>query len=294
MKMKDVLETLISSVTCCTMLPTSAGSNSNSRSRYDHGIVEPPTIPTTTQYYWKRTRSLRPTSDDYLITAAKQGNVDKMKMLIESCNANVNYMNVYEESPLYCACLMGHEYCVRYLLHLNNNDNNNIHGVVVVDVNIADSMGETPLFKATRRNAIQIVKLLLEYGGNGGGSTSHSSSNNQATAADIHKTNYWGDTCFMIATRYGYTDLVKYFIEYFGPGGRDRNAGTSTLKSLLYVRNRCGETPLYLARQCQHHDIYQLLQTALSTVSAGTSDTSAIPTVIQQQQQDNNYTTRTQ
>ena len=301
MKMKDVLETLISSVTCCTMLPTSTSGSRSRGGRYDHGIVEPPTVPTTTQYYWKRTRSLRPTSDDYLITAAKQGNVDKMRLLVESCHANVNYKNVYDESPLYVACLMGHEYCVRYLLQLNHNNSNTntVHvPVVVVDVNLADSMGETPLFKATRRNAIPIVQLLVEHG------SSHPN-HQAAVGADIHKTNYWGDTCFMIATRYGYTDLVKYFMEHFGPGGGDRNAGTSALKSLVHVRNRCGETPLHLARQChQHQDIYQLLQTAVSSTNATTNSPTAIPNIIQhqqhhqqqqqQQQQDDYYTTRSQ
>ena len=178
---------------------------------------------------------VKPTLNENLIAASRKGSLDTTKLLIEAYGANVNHMNFHDESPIYVACQMGHETVVRYLLRECKN--------VLADV--PDNMGETPLFKATRRNAISIVKLLVEHNRNGltGGGVQHGET---VAPVNVNQTNNWGDTCLIIASRYGYTELAKYLLEHGGADAR--------------VKNKCGETPLYLARQCQFKELEEILK----------------------------------
>ena len=123
---------------------------------------------------------------DFLITAARNGDVRNLKRLVSRLVASVNYRDESAggASPLYTAAQYGHKDCVEYLLRLK----------AVVD--LPDNNGETALFKAVRRGSEDIVLILVKHG------------------ANPNVQNQWGDTCLITASQYGYTAVVQYLVDH--------------------------------------------------------------------------------
>ena len=216
---RNMFGVLIGRIICCAAIPSSV--------LFESSSGPSPTSKWEDQYYYYQPSIA---NNDYLITAARQGRLDTTRLLIEAYGANVNHINLHDESPLYVACQFGHTRIVKYLLKKCKS---------VLHVDVPDSMGETPLFKATRRNAISIVRLLVEH--NKTGSPRDIINDGDVEVVDVNNQNYWGDTCLLIATRYGYTELVKYLL---------REGGANP-----YIWNLDSETPLLLAQQGHHKEI---------------------------------------
>ncbi|OBT53419.1 hypothetical protein VE04_07004 [Pseudogymnoascus sp. 24MN13] len=151
-------------------------------------------------------------------------------------------------SPLYYVSLLGIYDAVVYLtkeLKLDLNDvgvrhrtplyaaswKGNIDVVKVLlelgaDVTVADSNGETPLYVASHNGHVDVVKVLLEHG------------------ADVTVANISGWTPLNAASSYGHVDVVRVLLEY----GAD-----------VTVANSNGLTPLYSASVDGYVDVVKVL-----------------------------------
>lgn len=90
-----------------------------------------------------------------IISAAKKGDLAKVKGLIAFDSALVHANDTDGSTPLHCATWKGHVDTVAFLLTAGANvnaQNNNEH------------WGTTPLHAAAHANQAAIAKLLLEYG----------------------------------------------------------------------------------------------------------------------------------
>ena len=120
--------------------------------------------------------------DSPLISASFDGHTEIVKLLLESgADPNIGYRHGY--TPLIFASKKGHSDVVRLLLE---------HGA---DINIRGKYGNTPLILASRGGHSDIVRLLLERG------------------ADINIQNDYGNTPLMSASRGGHSDIVKLLLE---------------------------------------------------------------------------------
>jgi ankyrin repeat protein len=86
-----------------------------------------------------------------LIAAAKKGNVEEVKALLEQ-GADVNATNMAGETPLIWASLKGHTETVKVLVEKG------------ADVNIVSKNGNTALTLAAGWGRAEAVKILLEHG----------------------------------------------------------------------------------------------------------------------------------
>lgn len=87
-----------------------------------------------------------------LIYAAKYGDVNVVKFLVEKCNADVNMLDENHTTPLHIAAIEGNYEVVKYLAE---------HGA---DLNTRDIEGYTPLMNATIEGNFEIVRLLILKG----------------------------------------------------------------------------------------------------------------------------------
>ncbi|XP_050307488.1 ankyrin repeat domain-containing protein 27-like [Anthonomus grandis grandis] len=75
-------------------------------------------------------------------------------MLLISDKANVNLVDCNKNTALHLACDRGHDSCVKALIYSSH----------FVEINLQNSLGETPLFLATKWGYFDIIKILLENG----------------------------------------------------------------------------------------------------------------------------------
>ena len=89
-------------------------------------------------------------TDNLLHSAAKEGNLNNVKYLVETASMNVNAQDEYGETPVYVAAEKGHLDVVKYLVEKE------------ADPNIADLGGITPIYIATQKGHLDIVRYLVE------------------------------------------------------------------------------------------------------------------------------------
>ena len=124
-----------------------------------------------------------------LFTAARFGAVYIVEFLLSTFpyTINIHNLNNLQRSPLFMACFFGRTEVVKLLLN---------HPTMKVSyVNQQESKGYTSLFVAAQNGHIEIVKLLIDYGGD----------------PDIAQHNSL--TPFWIACYRGYDEIVQYFVD---------------------------------------------------------------------------------
>jgi ankyrin repeat protein len=89
------------------------------------------------------------------IKAAKKGDLDTLKILIDMDNALLNTRDKDGSTALHCAAWKGHPEIVAFLLKA---------GADVSSHNTNDHWGTTPLHAAAHANRTVIVQLLLDAG----------------------------------------------------------------------------------------------------------------------------------
>ena len=204
--------------------------------------------------------------------AAYYGHLGMVKVLISEFKANVNACTDSGETPLHQAALNGHSGVVRVLV-----------SEFMADVNSPTNSGETPLHKAARQNHLDVVRVLIsEFKAN---VNTHTIDN--------------GDTPLHLAAYSGHLDMIRVLVSEFKA---DVNACTnygetplhkaaswnnlgvikvlvSEFKANVNARtSNDGETPLHWAAYCGHLDVVRVLLSEFKAdVNAPTSNYGETP-----------------
>ncbi len=122
-------------------------------------------------------------SDNPLIEASKNGNLEEIKELIKNGD-DVNAKDKDGDTALILASIYGHSEIIKYLV-LNG-----------ADVNAKDIDTRTSLMLASvNARDFEIIKYLVLNG------------------ADVNNISYYGDTALILASQYGHLEVVKLLIE---------------------------------------------------------------------------------
>lgn len=162
-------------------------------------------------------------NNKYLFRAAKNGDLNWVRKLVEKKNADINYKNAAGKTVLIKAVTKKRKKVVNYLLLLTDKNSKR-----VVNFDYADNNGQTALHKAAKSGEVVIVKMLIKVG------------------ADKNKQDRSGDTPLHIAIKNGYSDVVKELLL-----GGD--------KVDLEIKNNDGNTPFYQAVKSNYKLIVELL-----------------------------------
>ena len=87
-----------------------------------------------------------------LISAARYGDIVRVKLLLDDKHINVNLQDKFGWTALHCASWNGHLEIVQLLLQDER-----------IDVNIQEENGRTALDVAIRHNKTNVAKLLIQY-----------------------------------------------------------------------------------------------------------------------------------
>lgn len=203
----------------------------------------------------------------YLYRAAKNGELDYVKKLVEKQGADVNYQTSTGNSVLMQAVKFERENIVNYLLSIKDNNQN-----LLVKVDLVNKHGQNALHKVAKQEETVIIKKLIFSG------------------ADKNKQDRHGDTPLHIAVRHGNLNIVKEFFHKhsssgsghekhgsgnLGSGGSGSekhssgNLGSGNLgsghdskkiiKVNLGIKNKKGNTPLHEAALCNYKTIFDYL-----------------------------------
>ena len=179
------------------------------------------------------------------------GHLDVVKLLIPEFEADVNACTNSGVTPLHMAAYMGHLDVVKVLI-----------SEFKADVNACTNSGVTPLHMAAYRGHLDVVKVLISE-----------------FKADVNAHTNSGETPLHMATSGGHLDVVKVLIAEFKA---DVNAQTNSGETLLHEAayrghldvvkvliaefkadvNACtnrGETPLHRAAYRNHLDVVKVL-----------------------------------
>ncbi|MDR1261457.1 MAG: ankyrin repeat domain-containing protein [Rickettsiales bacterium] len=123
-------------------------------------------------------------SDTELLDAAKNGNIEKVKYLVNE-GADVDTRDQNCNTPLHLAAYNGHTDTVEALLNAEG-----------INVNAKDNNGATPLHSAIKNNRIDVVEVLL-----------------RAEGININEDDYSGSTPLHWAVYGGNVDIVKALLD---------------------------------------------------------------------------------
>ena len=146
--------------------------------------------------------------------AAAKGHKDVAELLLAG-KADVNAKSIPGTTPLHCAALGGHKDVAELLL-----DNK-------TDVNAKDNDGDTPLHEAAKEGHKDVALLLL------------------ANKAPVNAKTILGDTPLHRAARRGNKDVAELLLAN---------------KAEINATNQKGETPLHYAARQGHTDVAELLR----------------------------------
>jgi ankyrin repeat protein len=186
---------------------------------------------------------------ELLFESASNGDLQKVKFLVEEKKISVNAQIINKEPPIIAASMRGHWKVVDYLIEKNAKVNvkskldgltplhyaikNDIFAVIQnaikhgADINAKSAKGYTPIYLAMLHGCDNIVKYLIECG------------------ADINIENYKGETPLMRAILYDQLDIVKRLIE--------------NKESNVNEKNILGDTPLHDAASLCRLEIIKYL-----------------------------------
>lgn len=116
--------------------------------------------------------------------AAKNGFLDCIVVLIEEGKCDSSAVDKYRRTALHLACINGQFEVVKYLLSVG------------LDSNATDSSQNLPVHYAAAFGYLEILHLLIHFGG-----------------ADPNKINLWRSTACSIANMKGHLSLVKYLLD---------------------------------------------------------------------------------
>ena len=125
--------------------------------------------------------------DEQLLSACRDGDLNKVKLLLSQGSINLNRLDSNNSTPFYVACDEGHVEIVKLLL----NDER-------VDINQANEDEATPFYIACENGHTEIVKLLL---------------NERVNSIEINKLGGNNNqTPFLAACQWGKIDVVKLLL----------------------------------------------------------------------------------
>ena len=215
--------------------------------------------------------------------AARSGDLDKARELLETGKYNVNTKDSLEDTPLHCACREGHLDMVRMLI-----------SEFKADMNIVDEFNNTPLYVAVRYGKEDVALALInEFGcdtnmrGWRDRTVLHSACAGGCVAlvrtlirdhnADVNEQDDGNNTPLHVAARYGKEDVALALINEFGcdTNARDWNGMTflhtacdngkaNIVKSAgtcisPLVQDNDGDTPLHLASRWGYRECVEAL-----------------------------------
>jgi len=117
-----------------------------------------------------------------LLIAAKQGDLDIVKNLIEQNNARIQCKDTGGNTPLSLAAYNGHLEVVKYLQSKGS------------EINIRDNEGDTPLSLAAFNGHLEVVKYLEMKG------------------SDVNHRGNYGHTPLFLAACYGHLELIQHLL----------------------------------------------------------------------------------
>ncbi|TKY48461.1 Ankyrin repeat-containing protein [Spatholobus suberectus] len=188
---------------------------------------------------------------DALHIAAKQGDLDVLKILMEAHPESSMTVDPSNTTALHTAAIQGHTEIVKFLLEEGSSL-----------ATIARSNGKTALHSAARNGHLQVVKALLEKEpgvatrtDKKGQTALHMAVKGQnlavveelikADPSSINMVDNKGNTALHIATRKGRAQIVKLLL-------KQKETVTSAV-------NRCGETSVDTAEKTGNHDVKAIL-----------------------------------
>jgi ankyrin repeat protein/Tol biopolymer transport system component len=192
--------------------------------------------------------------------AAREGDVDALRAILEQSPSLVDARDANGRTPLHWACRGVHADAARYLVAAG------------ADVGAADESGVTPLHSVAFRGNAELCRLFIENG------------------ADIDATIVGGTTSIFLAVRAGHADVVELLIESgAGVDGRDGLDNTPLLSAASYghrdiavlliergadltAANERGTTALDVARREGHAEIEALLSSHGATAGAAVDE----------------------
>ncbi|XP_020223082.1 ankyrin repeat-containing protein At5g02620 [Cajanus cajan] len=188
---------------------------------------------------------------DALHIAAKQGDLDVLKILMEGHPELSMTVDPSNTTALHTAALQGHTEIVKFILEAGSSL-----------ATIARSNGKTALHSAARNGHLEVVKALLEKEpgvatrtDKKGQTALHMAVKGQnlevveelinGDPSSINMVDSKGNTALHIATRKGRAQIVKLLLE-------QKETATNAV-------NRCGETALDTAEKTGNHDLKVIL-----------------------------------
>jgi ankyrin repeat protein len=214
-------------------------------------ITNPPpstnSTPTTKAPTAAPSASIVPTASAEIMNAAENGDLDKVKALLQENPGLVSSKGKDGLTPLDNAAGGGHKDMAEWLL---------THGA---DVNAKDNTGQTPLHFAAQGDATDVAELLLAKG------------------ADISAKDSNGDTPLLEAVTGGNEKMTEFLLAKGADIEAKDNSGCTpliwaaiegykALAELLLAHNAdvnasssCGQTPLNSAAMNGHQDVAELL-----------------------------------
>jgi ankyrin repeat protein/beta-lactamase regulating signal transducer with metallopeptidase domain len=173
-------------------------------------------------------KEIAPAPGALLCRAASQGDIEKVKSLIEK-GINVNTKDKEGYTAIYDAAARGHKDVVEFLINKGADIN------IRVDIDAKNSGLWTPLQTAVRHNQASVVELLISKG------------------ASVNTKDKWGFSPLHTAAKHGYTGVAEHLIDK----GADLNA-----------KNNNGETPLHIAARRNNKLAAELLITKDANINA--------------------------
>jgi len=172
-----------------------------------------------------------------LAYACHHGHLELTKLLLQH-GANINGTQIdfdgekedakstlpshtFTDAPLYCAVLNGHLEVVKYLLERPD-----------INVNIVNSVGETPLYAACMYGGNNVGAAVLEC------LLKHKD-------CDVNRTNIFGETPLFAACRHGRVWIVRLLLKYRA--------------NVDQAKHGDGTTPLCIAALHEHENIVKVL-----------------------------------